>query len=73
MQQNYIDTYRLVTGINKNNLVVFVNTVLIDPVRIEDPQVATTATNTFLCNTPQAPLELEVVDTLTNGLAKGST
>ena len=61
------------TGIYKNNLVVFVNTILIDPVRIKNAQVSTTATNTFLCDAPQAPLELEVIDTLTNGLAIGST
>jgi hypothetical protein len=62
-----------VTGIHKNDLIVFVNTILIDPVGIQNAQVATTATNTFLCDTPQAPLELEVIDTLTNGLAIGGT
>ena len=61
------------TGIYKNNLIIFVNTILIDPVRIQNAQVATTATNTFLCDTPQASLELEVIDTLTNGFAIGST
>lgn len=60
-------------GIYKNNLVVFVNTVLIDPIGIQNAQVATTTTNTLLCDAPQAPLELELVDTLTNGLAIGST
>ena len=59
--------------IYKNDLVVFVNTILIDPVRIQNTQVATTATNTFLCDTPQAPLEFKVIDTLTNGLAIGGT
>lgn len=70
---DYISTHRLVTGIYENDLVVLINTILIDPVRIQNAQVATAATNALLCNTPQAPLELEVIDTLTNGFAIGST
>lgn len=61
------------TGVHKDDLVVFINTILIDPVRIQNAQVATTATNALLCDTPQASLELEMINALTDGLAVGST
>ena len=59
--------------VHENNLVVLVNTVLVYPVRVEDPQVTASFADTFLRNTPQTTLGLEVVDTLTNGLTIGST
>jgi len=63
----------LVVGVDKDDLVVFVDTILVYPVRVQDTQIAASPANTFLCDAPQAPLGLEVVDTLANGLAVGST
>lgn len=60
-------------GVNEDDLVVLVHTVLVNPVRVEDAQVAAAATNTLLGRAPQSTLELEVVDTLADGLAVGST
>ena len=67
------ETYSLVGGVNEDDLVVLVNTVLVNPVRVEDTQVAASATNTLLGSAPQAPLGLQLVDTLANGLAVGGT
>jgi len=62
-----------VIGVNENDLVVLVNTVLVQPVRVQDPQVAAAPADTLFCDTPQTALELELVDTLTDGLSIGST
>jgi hypothetical protein len=62
-----------VIGVNEDDLVIFVDTILIDPVRVQYSQVATTSTNTLLCDTPQSSLGLEVVHTLTDGFAVGGT
>ena len=59
--------------VNEDDLVVFVDTVLVDPVRVQDTQVSTTPSNSLLGSTTQSALELEVVNTLTNGLAVGGT
>lgn len=66
-------THRLVVGVNKDNLVVLVNTVLVDPVRVKHTQVSASASNTLLSGAPQSTLELEVVDTLAYGLTVGRT
>ena len=60
-------------GVNENDLVVLVDTVLVYPLRVEDSQVPASATNSLLSNAPQTPLGLEVVDTLPNGLTVGGT
>jgi hypothetical protein len=59
--------------IDENDLVVLVYTVLVNPVRVEHTQVSATTSNTLLSGAPQAALELEVVDTLADGLAVGCT
>ena len=64
-------TYGLVIGIDKDDLVVFVDTVLVNPVRVQDSQVTTTPPNTLFRDTPQSSLGLEVVHTLMDGLAIG--
>lgn len=66
-------TYSLVVGVNEDDLVVLVDTVLVHPVRVENPEVTAPPANTLLRNTPQATLGLELVDTLANGLAEGGT
>ena len=68
-----IETYRLVAGVDEDDLVVLVHTVLVDPVRVEDTEVAAPPANTLLGDTPQTTLGLELGDTLTNGLAVGGT
>ena len=59
--------------VNEDDLVVLVNTVLVDPVRVQDTKVAATLADTLLSHTLKATLWLEVVDTLADGLAVGRT
>ena len=66
-------THRLVARVNADDLVVLVNTVLVHPVRVEDPQVTAPPANTLLRNAPEATLGLELGNTLTDGLAVGGT
>jgi len=62
-----------VRGINQDNLVVLVYTVLVNPVRIKDAEVTASASNTLFSSGTEGSLELEVVDTLADGLAVGGT
>jgi hypothetical protein len=62
-----------VVGVDKDDFVVLVNTILVHPVRVEYPQIAAPLSNTLLSSTPQSTLELEVVDTLADGFTEGST
>ena len=66
-------TYGLVVGINEDNLIVFVDAILVDPVGVQDAQVAAPLANTLLSDALQAALGLEVVNTLADGLAVGGT
>ena len=66
-------THRLVARVNADDLVVLVNTVLVNPVRVQDTQVAASLANTLFRNALQAALGLEVVDTLADGFTIGST
>lgn len=59
----------LVLGIHEDNLVVLVGRVLVDPVRVQDTQVAAAATNTLLGSGTQRALVLELVNTLVGRLA----
>jgi len=63
----------LVVGVNEDDLVIFIDAVLVNPVRVQYSQVTTTPTNALLRNTPQPSLGLEVVHTLTDGFAIGGT
>ena len=66
-------TYSLVAGVDEDDLVVLVDTILVDPVGVENTEVPAPPANTLLRNAPQTALGLELVDTLTDGLAVGST
>lgn len=66
-------TYGLVAGVDEDDLVILVHTILVNPVRVQDSQVAATPANTLLRNAPQPTLGLEVVDTLADGLTVGGT
>lgn len=68
-----VPTNSFVIGVDKDDFVILVNTVLIHPVGIQDSQIATASADALFCDTPQAALELEVVDTLTHGFAICST
>ena len=59
--------------VDEDDLVVLVHTILVDPVRVKHTKVAAAPANALLCNALQPTLGLEVVDTLTNGLAVGGT
>ena len=71
--RNKVDTHSLMVGVDKNDLVVLVDAVLVDPVGVEDTEVTAPPANTLLGDTPQTTLGLELGDTLTNGLAVGGT
>lgn len=60
---------RLVLGVDKDNLVVLVGGVLVDPVRVQDAQVGAAAANTLLSSGAEGALVLQLVDTLVGGLA----
>ena len=59
----------LVLGIDKDNLVVLVGGVLVDPVGVQDAQVSSAAANTLLSGGLESTLVLELVDTVVGGLA----
>lgn len=60
-------------GIDEDNFVIFVNTVLIHPVGVQHSQVSASLAHPLLGCAPETTLELEVVDTLTNGFTVGGT
>jgi hypothetical protein len=64
-------THCLVVRVDEDNLEVLVHAILVNPVRVEDAKVAAAATDALLRRAPQTALELEVVDTLADGLAVG--
>ena len=59
----------LVLGVDKDDLVVLVGRVLVDPVRVEDAEIGTAAADTLLSSRLERALILELVDTLVGGLA----
>ena len=59
--------------INEDNLVILVNTVLVDPVRVQDTEVTASLADTLLRNALKTSLRLQVVDTLADGLAVSGT
>jgi len=59
--------------IDKDDFVVFHGGVLVDPVRVENTEVAIFASNLFLSHRLKIALELEVVDTLMLGLTEDHT
>jgi hypothetical protein len=60
-------------SLDKDDLVVLVHSVLVDPVRVQNPQVGASTTDTLLGGGLETSLELEVVDTLPDGLTVGGT
>lgn len=72
-RQKLEDTNRFVVRIDEDDLVVLVYTVLVDPIRVQDSQVPASPSNTLFSNGTKSTLELEMVDTVTDGLAIGGT
>lgn len=59
--------------INKDDFIVFVDTILINPVGIKNAKVPASSPNTFLSDSLQAASRLDMVHALANGLAIGRT
>lgn len=66
-------TNRFVVGVDQDHFVILVNTILVDPIRVQHPQISTTSANSLLGGASQSSLGLEVVNTLVHGLAVCST
>ena len=66
-------THSLVVGVDEDNLVVLVDTVLVYPVRVQDTEVSAPTSDALLSYASKTALELQVVDTLADGLAVGRT
>lgn len=64
-----VDADGLVLGVDKDDLVVLVGGVLVDPVRVEDAQVSAAAADTLLSGGLEGALVLELVHTHVGGLA----
>lgn len=64
---------RLVGRIDQDDFVVLVNTILVDPVRVQDTQSTTTTSDTLFGSRTKGTLEFEVVDTLVGGLSVSGT
>lgn len=64
-----IVTDSVVRRIDEDNLVVLVGSVLGNPVRVEHTEVSATASNTLLGTGANRTLMLQLVDTMTTGLA----
>ena len=60
-------------GVNEDNLKVLVDTILINPVRIQNSEVSASASNTLFSDTLQTSLRLQLGNTLVDGLAVGGT
>ena len=61
------------TGVNEDNLVILVDTVLVNPVRVQNSEVTTTPANALFRNTSQSSLGLEVVHALMHGFTISGT
>jgi hypothetical protein len=55
---------RDVLRIDQDYFVIFICSILVDPIRVEDSKIAAISACTFLSNTAQVSNEFELVDTL---------
>lgn len=55
--------------IHKNHLIILICGILINPIRIQNPQICTTSAHPFLGSHPQTLLILELIDSLIRRLA----
>lgn len=63
-----ITTDGFVLRVDEDHLEILVGGVLVDPVRVEDSEIGSTATHSLLCCGLQRPLVLELIHTLVRGL-----
>lgn len=66
-------TYGLVRGVDQNYFVVLVDLVFVDPVRVQDTEVAAPSADTLLGSGLQRTLVLQFGHTLVSGLAVDNT
>lgn len=66
-------THSFVVRIHQDDFVILVDSVLVYPIRVEDSQVPASPSHSLLCNTPVTALWFEVIYTLANRFAVGST
>ena len=66
-------THSFVARIYQDDFVILVNSVLVYPIRVKDPQVTASPSYSLLCDTPVTALWFEVIYTLANGFTVGST
>jgi hypothetical protein len=59
----------IVRWVDGNDLEVFVDTILVDPVAVQDSQVTALSAYSLLSNASQTSLVLEVVDTMVHWLS----
>lgn len=64
-----ITTDGFVLGVDKDYLEIFVGGILVDPVRIQYPEIGATAAHTFFSGGFERALVFELVDTLIGGFA----
>jgi len=69
----WITANGFVIGVNEDDLVIFVDTILVNPIGVQDSQITTTPANTLFRDTPQSSLRLEVIHTLMDGFPIGGT
>jgi len=63
----------LVIGVNEDDLVILVDTILVNPIRVQYSKVTATPADTLLRDAPQSSLGFEVVHTLTDRFTIGGT
>lgn len=62
-----------VLGVNKNDFIVFVSGILVDPVRVQDTQVTSNSANTLLGDTSKVSGEFELIHSLVSGFSVNNT
>jgi hypothetical protein len=68
-----VTTDSLMGGVDEDDFKVLVGSILVDPVRVEDTEVGTLATDTFFSSGLERALVLELVHTFVDRLAISST
>ena len=62
-----------VLWIDKNNFEIFESSILVDPVRVQDTEIATETSNTLLANTAKITAHLQLVNTVVFGFTVHDT
>ena len=62
-----------VSGVDQDDFKIFVASVLVDPIRVQDTEATASLSNTFFSNVSQVSGKLQMLDTLVLGLTHGLT